>query len=348
MTSITMWSHFFLRAVAVVASVAAVGCGLTKQEAPPLAGPSEFGESISVAASPDRLSQDGASQARVVATIRDHESKPKPNVVVQWSVTASAGVLIEPSSQQSVTDAQGQATMFVTAPTAPVFVPTSTQKLTITARTVGADALSTSNARTVEVLLIPPAGTLLPNRLPVASFSVAPAVGVVNQSLRFDASLTTDEGEPCGDTCTYSWDFGDYETASGKVVSHSYSRTGTFTVWLTVVDPRGGVGSTSRSVTVTGPAPPVANFTVSPASPKANQPVVFNASATTVGLGATITSYEWDFGDGSTETTTVPGVTHTYAVTLATGTSRSFLVVLKVTDSFGQTSTAVQTVTVVP
>jgi PKD repeat protein len=331
-----------------LAALVASGCGLAKQEAPALSGPSEFGESIAVAASPDRLSQDGVSQTRVVATIRDQEGNPKAGVTVQWTVTASTGVLVEPSSQQSTTNGQGQATMFVTAPSAPVFLPTSTEKLTITAKVVGADALSTVNARTVEVLLIPPAGTLPVNRPPVAAFTVSPVVGTINQSLQFDASLTTDEGQPCYDACSYSWDFGDFETASGRSVSHSYGRSGSFTVYLTVTDPRGGVGSTSRSVTITGPAAPVAAFTFSPASAKANQPVVFNASSTTVGLGATIESYSWDFGDGSKQTTTVPGVSHTYTTAPPVGGTLSYLVVLTVTDNFNRTSTAVQTVTLTP
>ena len=156
-------------------------------------------------------------------------------------------MLVEPSVQQSTTDAQGRARMVVTAPPPPAFLPTSAATLTITATPIDGDALSTDNSRTVMVQLVPPAGTLPPNRLPVASFTVVPAVGTIMETITFDASLTTDEGEPCGSLCTYQWNFGDFQTASGIRVSHSFERPGTYTVVLTVVDPRGGVGSTNRS-----------------------------------------------------------------------------------------------------
>jgi PKD repeat protein len=251
-------------------------------------------------------------------------------------------VLVEPSTQQSTTDGQGRAQMFVTAPAAPAFLPTSTSKLTITARPVGADALATLNARSVEVQLVPPEGTLPINRAPIAAFTMAPVVGTISQSISFDASLTTDEGEPCAALCTYAWDFGDYETANGKTASHSYPRPGTYTVTLTVVDNRGGVASTTRSLTITGPTAPVAAFAVSPASPKVNQAAVFNGGTSSVGIGATIETYKWEFGDGSSQTTTVPGVSHTYG---AVGT---YFALLTVTDNFGRTSIATATVTVVP
>ena len=128
-----MWISRTLRAVALVAAGAAAGCTTSDQEAPALSGPSEFGQSISVTATPDRLSQDGVSQARVEATVRDAEGKPAPGVTVQWSVAASTGVLVEPSAQQSTTDGQGRAAMFVTAPPPPAFVPSYAATLTITA-----------------------------------------------------------------------------------------------------------------------------------------------------------------------------------------------------------------------
>jgi PKD repeat protein len=243
-------------------------------------------------------------------------------------------VLVEPSVQQSTTDAQGLARIVVTAPPPPAVLPASTTTLTITASEVDGDAFSTNNGRAIQIQLIPPAGTLPANRLPIASFTVAPAVGNIMQTITFDASQSTDEGEPCRSACTYLWDFGDFTTDSGLQVTHSYERPATYTVVLTVIDPRGGVGFTNRSLAIAGPAAPTASFTISPATVVGGSGalVLFNGAASTVGVGAVIEEYEWDFGDGNTTTTTTPSVTYAYgAVTVSTPRSVS----LTVTDSFG-------------
>ncbi|RLG94054.1 hypothetical protein DRO29_06995, partial [Candidatus Bathyarchaeota archaeon] len=54
---------------------------------------------------------------------------------------------------------------------------------------------------------------------------------------------------------------------------------------------------------------PIANFTYSPERPIANQTITFDASSSYDPDG-TIVSYEWDFGDGSEETTTSPTIQH--------------------------------------
>ena len=69
------------------------------------------------------------------------------------------------------------------------------------------------------------------------------------------------------------------------------------------------LGADSNAVAVTPDQPPVANLTVTVAAP--NSPSTLNASASTLKFG-TITSYYFNFGDGSTLLTTTPKVTHTY------------------------------------
>lgn len=344
MTTHAMWMNRTLRAAAVMVAVSAAGCTLAKQETPALQGPSEYGRSISVTATPDRLAQDGVSQAEVIATVRNEQGAPVPNFVLSWRVTASTGVLVEPSVQQSTTDANGRARIVVTAPPPPAFLPTSAATLSITATPIDGDALSTNNARTVQVQLIPPAGTLPPNRLPVASFTVVPAVGTIMETITFDATLTTDEGEPCLSLCTYQWNFGDFLTDSGIRVTHSFERPATYTVVLTVIDQRSGVGSTNRSLAISGPTAPVASFTATPASVSlaSGGSVFFNAAASSVGVGGEIELYRWNFGDGTEFVTDSPALTKSYT---AVG---SYLVILTVEDNFGRTATANTTITVTP
>ncbi|MCU0851290.1 MAG: PKD domain-containing protein [Candidatus Thermoplasmatota archaeon] len=54
-----------------------------------------------------------------------------------------------------------------------------------------------------------------------------------NQSLSFNASGTVDVDN---DSLTFSWDFGDNISETGPIVTHSYSKTGTYQVRLSVSD----------------------------------------------------------------------------------------------------------------
>jgi PKD repeat protein len=72
---------------------------------------------------------------------------------------------------------------------------------------------------------------------------------------------------------------------------------------------------------------PTARFTFLPSNPPAFSPVRFDGSASTAGLGASITGYVWDFGDGTSGT----GITATHQYTV----EGIYLVKLTVTDSNG-------------
>jgi hypothetical protein len=60
---------------------------------------------------------------------------------------------------------------------------------------------------------------------------------------------------------------------------------------------------------------PTAAFVVATPNPRSAQPVTFDASSSTDregAIGGGIVQYQWNFGDGTTETTTTPTVSHTY------------------------------------
>lgn len=67
------------------------------------------------------------------------------------------------------------------------------------------------------------------------------------RSYRFDGSGSSD---PDGQIVAYDWDFGDTITATGKVVEHHYTASGTYTTTLTVTDDQGATGSAKKKVTV--------------------------------------------------------------------------------------------------
>ncbi len=84
---------------------------------------------------------------------------------------------------------------------------------------------------------------------------------------------------------------------------------------------------------------PVASFNMTPSGGDAPLIVDFDASGAFDPDG-TIVSYEWDFGDGGSDTTTVSSTTHTF------NSAGTFNVALTVTDNQGSTDTIVQPITV--
>jgi PKD repeat protein len=83
---------------------------------------------------------------------------------------------------------------------------------------------------------------------------------------------------------------------------------------------------------------PNADFTSSPPNPAAFTDVRFDASASSGGLGAAITSYVWDFGDNSSGTGVAP--THQYSLPGA------YQVKLTVTNSSGLSHSVTKAITI--
>lgn len=138
-----------------------------------------------------------------------------------------------------------------------------------------------------------------------------------------------------------SIDFGDgtQGTLQGNTTSvqHVYITGGTYPVTAIATDSSGASGSAS-TVIVVGSAG-VASFTVTPASPTRGTAATFDGSAST--SSSTITSFRWDFGDGTTGT----GVTvvHNYSAALSAGT---YTVTLTITDSANRSATTSKQITV--
>jgi PKD repeat protein/subtilisin family serine protease len=93
------------------------------------------------------------------------------------------------------------------------------------------------------------------NQSPVARFTFSPQNPIVNQTVTFDASSSSD---PDGQIIRYQWDFdGDGRVdATGVTVQTSFSRAGSTRVTLTVTDNGNRTNSTSQTITVSQTPPP--------------------------------------------------------------------------------------------
>lgn len=85
------------------------------------------------------------------------------------------------------------------------------------------------------------------NQSPNAVLQASPSSGPPPLNVTFSSAGSSD---PDGDPITYSWNFGDGGTSTQTNPTHSYARTGTFTVVLTVTDSKGASGTDQVAISV--------------------------------------------------------------------------------------------------
>ncbi len=191
--------------------------------------------------------------------------------------------------------------------------------------TVEVSATAIFPVRTGIVANVPSGGGGSP---PVAAFNVSPSSGDAPLAVAFNNVSS-------GSIATYAWDFGNGNTSTAKdPPNETYSVPGSYSVSLSVSN--GLVTSTAtRTVTVTTPPGPIANFDLNPATGVAPLTVAFtNTSTPATGL-----TYAWVFGNGQTSTLMDPP-NQLYP---ADGT---YQVTLTVTDTSALSSSTSKTVTV--
>jgi hypothetical protein len=94
-----------------------------------------------------------------------------------------------------------------------------------------------------------------------------------------------------------TWDFGDGNTGSGLTPSNTYSGSGTFAVDVTVTNDCGDEADTTLYITIC--VQPTANWTAAVISAGGGgMQVQFDGTSSTGG-----NSFQWNFGDGNTNTT---------------------------------------------
>ncbi|MDX2503628.1 MAG: PKD domain-containing protein [Gammaproteobacteria bacterium] len=168
------------------------------------------------------------------------------------------------------------------------------------------------------------------NLAPMADFTV----NCIELTCSLDGSLSSDQD---GSIVSYEWSLGDGTIASGQAIQYTYAADGLYTIALTVTDDAGATDTIQQTVSVAAATStnqaPMASFTFVCTDLNCD----FDAAASS-DVDGTIVSYLWDFGDGSTASSSVAN--HSYAA------DGSYTVTLTVTDDAGATGTLQQIVTV--
>jgi PKD repeat protein len=193
--------------------------------------------------------------------------------------------------------------------------PGSTGPFTLATITVRGSAAGTSNivlsalkmdddsGNAITATLNPGTVTVSSSTAPVAAFHGTPTSGASPLTVTF----TDDSTSSYGAITNWAWDFGDGTISTVQnPPAHTYS-VGIYTVKLTVTAPGGTATETKTNYIVSGDAAPVADFTAIPTSGLYPMTVHFtDASA------GNVTTYDWNFGDGSHSALQSPAHTYTY------------------------------------
>ncbi len=143
---------------------------------------------------------------------------------------------------------------------------------------------------------------------PIASFTYS-IISNANDIYSF-TNTSTSLGVSNG--ITFSWDFGDGATSNLESPLHQYTTSGTYTISLAVTSINGCPASITETITVTKDPNVAAGFIINDADQCADGNGYNFANSSTVASGYTITSYSWDFGDGTPFVNT-ENPSHTYA-----------------------------------
>ena len=175
---------------------------------------------------------------------------------------------------------------------------------------------------------------------PTVVLTVSPNPPIVNQSATFVATAVAAVNHSI---VRYEWNFGDGSATSTGMSSttHTYGALGTFTATVRAVDDVGQAGAASASLVVGSGI--VATFYFTPTVVHGGLVIAFNAANSTPSNGASISQYQWDWGDGTPiESTSTASINHTFPAV-----ANTYVVRLVITDSQNRIAVTQQNVPVV-
>jgi PKD repeat protein len=158
-----------------------------------------------------------------------------------------------------------------------------------------------------------------------------------------NVSFTSENSNDDNPLISYHWDFGDGKTSIEQKPKHTYHTPGIYTVTFTATDHQGNQHNNTLQITVIQPQnmPPIARASADITLGTAPLTVAFHGSGTDT--DGAVVSYEWDFGDSSTEQRSlIRDPIHTFSK------EGVYIVTLTVRDNKGATSKDTVTISVYP
>ena len=135
------------------------------------------------------------------------------------------------------------------------------------------------------------------NKKPNASAG-GPYTGLVNSEITFDGSKSHDTD---GNITTWSWNFGDGKTDYGKIKNHTYTKTGTYQILLTITDDDGATNTDTTTCVIEQLNQP-------PEKPKISEPTIpmkkntmYTFTAKSKDPDNNSLQYTFQWGDSTTE-----------------------------------------------
>lgn len=145
-------------------------------------------------------------------------------------------------------------------------------------------------------------GTIVPGE----STQLPPSAGFSFACTGLDCSFSDSSSDSDGTISAWNWDFGDGSASTAQNPAHSYAAGGSYSVTLKVTDNDGLTASVIKNLSVSAPnTAPSADFSTSCTD------LDCRFSDLSSDSDGSVTSWSWNFGDGSTSTAQNPA--HSYA-----------------------------------
>ncbi len=124
------------------------------------------------------------------------------------------------------------------------------------------------------------------NHVPVSAFE--------SSQKGLEVSFKSTSSDEDGDSLTYAWNFGDGSSSTEKDPTHSYAKTGSYTVKLTVSDGKASTSSNKKvDIVAADNNLPEVDFDFT------SKDLVLSYKANASDADGDALTYDWDFGDGS-------------------------------------------------